>query len=155
MPFVSATGGPTWTGGWGEAPEPSAFQAQEKGRFDAYTGGDPSGGPKGIRERQHHWLDRQLAVAVADKIRHEAETPIALDGGGVRSGVSIGVAMAKSGSDAAEALRRADAALYRAKRAGRNRVCAYAPPDLAMGDSHDSLPGAGELLLTDEEKEDS
>lgn len=60
------------------------------------------------------------AVAVADKIRHEAETPIALDGGAVRSGVSIGVAMAKSGSDAAEALRRADAALYRAKRAGRN-----------------------------------
>ena len=60
------------------------------------------------------------AVAVADKIRREAESPIALDGGAVRSGVSIGVAMAKSGSDAAEALRRADAALYRAKRAGRN-----------------------------------
>jgi diguanylate cyclase (GGDEF)-like protein/PAS domain S-box-containing protein len=60
------------------------------------------------------------AVAVADKIRAEVGLPIQLDGGSVRSGVSIGVAMAASGSDAAEALRRADAALYRAKRAGRN-----------------------------------
>jgi diguanylate cyclase (GGDEF)-like protein/PAS domain S-box-containing protein len=60
------------------------------------------------------------AVGVADKIRREAEVPIAIDGTAVRSGVSIGIAMAKPGTDAAEALRRADAALYGAKRAGRN-----------------------------------
>jgi diguanylate cyclase (GGDEF)-like protein/PAS domain S-box-containing protein len=69
------------------------------------------------------------AVAVAEKIRTEAGAPIALDGGAVRSGVSIGVAMAAAGSDAAEAVRRADAALYRAKRAGRDCTVLDGPAD--------------------------
>lgn len=53
-----------------------------------------------------------------------ADTPLRLDGGGeVRCTVSIGVAALRDADAAVEdCLRRADAALYRAKQRGRNRV---------------------------------
>jgi diguanylate cyclase (GGDEF)-like protein len=102
---------------------------------------------------------KQQAMQAAERIRRQIERhvfPLQENQPGGNLTVSGGVATWPNDGDHLDGLIGcADEALYQAKRAGRNRVCAYAPPDLAMGDSHDSLPGAGELLLTDEEKEDS
>lgn len=64
------------------------------------------------------------AGQVAEKLRQEVESAeVELKGVPLRLTVSIGMAMSGSGeSDFAELLKRADQALYRAKRAGRNRV---------------------------------
>ena len=66
-------------------------------------------------------VDEMTAVGVAERMRAAiAAWPIAR----VPISVSIGVAMVDPDStDAADVLGRADAALYAAKRAGRNRVC--------------------------------
>lgn len=56
---------------------------------------------------------------VADRIVRLTEQAIAVDGASVRVGASIGVARHPDhGADAAELLRRADSAMYRAKRTG-------------------------------------
>lgn len=78
------------------------------------------------------WLpgvDLQGAAALAERLRRTvADTPLAHPGGDVRLTVSIGVAQrAALDEDPARLLARADAALYRAKRAGRNRVEADPP----------------------------
>ncbi len=62
------------------------------------------------------------ALAVAEKFRAEAARPVATEAGVVRIGLSIGVAIAEPGAHPTDALRRADAALYRAKRSGRGRI---------------------------------
>jgi two-component system, cell cycle response regulator len=64
------------------------------------------------------------AVALAERLRAAwAETTVLLPGGGaVRSTVSFGIAAAQPGETAAALARRADMALYAAKRAGRDRV---------------------------------
>ncbi|SFU71954.1 CHASE domain-containing protein [Pseudoduganella namucuonensis] len=68
--------------------------------------------------------DLAAAAAFAERLRQRiAGTPLEIDGHSVAVTVSIGIAAmdaADSGGDAA--LVRADKALYRAKRAGRNRV---------------------------------
>jgi diguanylate cyclase (GGDEF)-like protein len=67
----------------------------------------------------------EQALAVAERIRQAvARTPIAIGDGRVISvTASIGMAMYQQGeSSLSPALARADAALYRAKRSGRNRV---------------------------------
>jgi diguanylate cyclase (GGDEF)-like protein len=67
----------------------------------------------------------QGAAAVAERIRRAVERSIAAApmAGGERVTVSIGAACTGAGLDAPEGLiARADAALYRAKEAGRNRV---------------------------------
>jgi two-component system cell cycle response regulator len=52
-----------------------------------------------------------------------AEAPVALPGGGsLALTASVGVAVAAPGERFADAVRRADGALYAAKAAGRNRV---------------------------------
>lgn len=64
--------------------------------------------------------------ALGERIRAAVENmPLAIDGHALAMTVSVGVAGAAPGeSDVAALLQRADAALYAAKRAGRNRVMA-------------------------------
>jgi diguanylate cyclase (GGDEF)-like protein len=71
---------------------------------------------------------REQAIAIADRIRLAIEShPMALDGAVVSLSASIGVASTvTSGHDLQRLCRDADAALYRAKRTGRNRVVADA-----------------------------
>jgi two-component system cell cycle response regulator len=70
------------------------------------------------------------AKAVAERIREQVDTmPFPIQGGAtsVRVTVSIGVAARQAGDErGADILKRADAALYRAKGEGRNRVIAAA-----------------------------
>ena len=72
----------------------------------------------------------EIAEKVAERIRAEiARTPFAIgkDGQTVEVTVSVGVSSLLRGKDTVEALmKRADAALYEAKAAGRNRVVAKA-----------------------------
>ncbi|MGI9402268.1 MAG: PleD family two-component system response regulator [Rhizobiaceae bacterium] len=70
--------------------------------------------------------DISLASSVAERIRTEvASHPIFIDNGASQLSitVSLGIACIENGEDTAEKLiKRADVALYNAKRAGRNRV---------------------------------
>ncbi len=74
--------------------------------------------------------DQSLAYTVAERLRRSVEaTPFSISRppGKLNITISIGIAGSDGGNDTAEALlRRADQALYRAKRDGRNRVVADA-----------------------------
>jgi diguanylate cyclase (GGDEF)-like protein len=68
-------------------------------------------------------LDQAAAMAVATRISAVLAQPVHAEGREVPSSVSIGVAAApEHGATSSEVLRHANAALYRAKSAGRNRV---------------------------------
>nr|WP_255481554.1 GGDEF domain-containing protein [Rhodanobacter sp. ANJX3] len=64
------------------------------------------------------------AMLLAERVRSTVEkTPLVIDGQSLALTVSVGVAVAAMNDrDGAALLQRADAALYEAKRAGRNRV---------------------------------
>ena len=66
-----------------------------------------------IKERAH-------ALRVADKILEDCRRPLRLEGRDVVATASIGIAFAEVDLDAAGLLKRADAALYDAKAAGRD-----------------------------------
>src|SRR5215831_13226489 len=74
--------------------------------------------------------DPGFAYAVAERLRQSVESapfPISRSPGQLNVTVSIGIASSLGGSDKSESLlHRADQALYRAKREGRNRVIAEA-----------------------------
>ncbi len=65
------------------------------------------------------------ALTFAERLRKAvASTPVPLPGGGLEVTCSLGIAERLPGDqDAGQLLARADAALYRAKAGGRNRVC--------------------------------
>jgi len=67
---------------------------------------------------------RDEAVGFAEKLRQRVETePFVPDGESVRLTISIGVAEAEAGmAEIGDIMKRADQALYDAKRGGRNRV---------------------------------
>ncbi|MES2906258.1 MAG: PleD family two-component system response regulator [Pseudomonadota bacterium] len=73
--------------------------------------------------------DISIAYTVAERIREKvAVVPFPIHDGTefVQATISIGVAMLKAGDTAEQLLKRADSALYAAKRNGRNRVVADA-----------------------------
>ncbi|MBV2262036.1 MAG: diguanylate cyclase [Thauera sp.] len=68
-------------------------------------------------------VDADTALALAERLRGSvAATPAATAAGPVSLTISLGLSSV-GGDDAARVLGDADAALYRAKRGGRNRVC--------------------------------
>ncbi len=73
-----------------------------------------------------HDLDQ--AVEVAEKLRASVSRPLAVDGAALVPSLSIGVALALPGDGPEVLLARADAAMYAAKRAGRDRVAAAGDP---------------------------
>ena len=64
------------------------------------------------------------ALVVAERIRGRLCEEYRIEGPAHHLGASIGVAFSEPGGSASNLLRRADAAMYRAKTAGRNRVVA-------------------------------
>jgi diguanylate cyclase (GGDEF)-like protein len=80
----------------------------------------------------------EQAYRVAERIRHQFEAAtVSIAGTPVRATVSLGIASSDTfGYDADTLMRRADAAVYVAKRQGRNRV-AVALPETAVGPTRD------------------
>jgi two-component system cell cycle response regulator len=74
--------------------------------------------------------DMAFAYNIAERLRQSIETTpvkISREPGALSITISIGIAQAEGDGDTAEALlHRADQALYRAKRTGRNKVVADA-----------------------------
>ncbi|HEY8590219.1 MAG TPA: diguanylate cyclase, partial [Naasia sp.] len=62
------------------------------------------------------------AAQIAERIRTEFQAPFVVRDSSVAVTASVGIAAATPGNRAAELLHAADAAMYRAKRTGRNRV---------------------------------
>jgi diguanylate cyclase (GGDEF)-like protein len=75
------------------------------------------------------------AIQVAEKIVRVLADPYPIEGSEAMLGASVGIAhYPQDGGDSEAVQRAADAALYRAKDEGRNRVCAAAqaqPPAVA------------------------
>jgi diguanylate cyclase (GGDEF)-like protein len=66
--------------------------------------------------------DAAAVEQLAERLRAALAEPVAIHGGSCSVTASIGIAAADDASTPAEALRAADAAMYRAKRQGRNRA---------------------------------
>jgi diguanylate cyclase (GGDEF)-like protein len=75
--------------------------------------------------------DHAVLLGVADRIIGLLSAPFSIDGHTIVIGASIGIAIVdgRSQVEAADVMRYADMALYRAKNEGRNRACVY---DAAM-----------------------
>lgn len=72
-----------------------------------------------------HDVDTDGALAVADRLQDALRAPLDIDGTSFPVTVSIGVVATEEPADAMDLLRWADAAMYRAKDLGRNRVCTF------------------------------
>lgn len=68
--------------------------------------------------------DMDDAIGVAEKIRRAASLPVPVPGNLVTASMSIGVTLASPGESTDDLVARADEAMYRAKKAGRNQVFA-------------------------------
>jgi diguanylate cyclase (GGDEF)-like protein len=66
--------------------------------------------------------DEAAAAAVAERIVEAMTAPFPVAGWEFRVGISVGLAMAGSSTDAARVLQQADAAMYEAKGSGKGRV---------------------------------
>ena len=69
-----------------------------------------------------HCPDEETLLSVANNVQKAASGPVSTDIGMVKVTVSLGAVLAASTTDTDDALSRADHALYRAKRAGRDQV---------------------------------
>ncbi len=72
--------------------------------------------------------DVEETARIAEKIRVAAAEPIDIAGGAVSVSMSIGATVAVEGETADELVARADAAMYEAKRSGRDQVVAFGSP---------------------------
>ena len=94
--------------------------------------------------------DIDAALRIAEKCRRSIEAVDATDGGcGLPVAASIGVVSTSiSGYDYETLVAHADAAMYRSKVAGRNRVSLYQPPPTTPGGTVVSLESrnAGAML---------
>ncbi len=70
-------------------------------------------------------LDLPEAMEIAETLLTALGQPYELGGASIPGSASIGVAAVPTGTTPLEALRRADVAMYEAKRRGRNRVASY------------------------------
>ncbi|HEY0532000.1 MAG TPA: sensor domain-containing diguanylate cyclase [Actinoplanes sp.] len=66
-------------------------------------------------------VDEEAAVGVGERLVRSLSEPILIDGRRVSVGASVGIALSMPGEDPAELMRRADIAMYQAKRNGRDR----------------------------------
>jgi diguanylate cyclase (GGDEF)-like protein len=76
--------------------------------------------------------DREGAMRIAGKV-HETVAMLAVPSAGIEAGagtVSVGVAVEDGSEEMGDLYRRADAALYEAKAAGRNQTCVAISADL-------------------------
>lgn len=78
----------------------------------------------------HGVQDMQNALDIAEKLRLQASEPIAVDGGDIRTTMSIGVALSTPGESVDSIIARADEAMYRAKLSGRDQVVPITGADL-------------------------
>jgi len=87
--------------------------------------------------------DRDQAVVVAERIRLRLTEPydLGFEGGPVRIGASVGVAMLTDGEDCDEVLRAADLAMYAAKDEGKARIRRFEPTMLDAVLSAPPRPG--------------
>jgi len=67
--------------------------------------------------------DREAALRIADKILEETRSPVRIDAREISVTTSIGIAYYSGDESGEELLQRADAALYEAKRSGRDAYC--------------------------------
>jgi len=75
-----------------------------------------------------------MAEQIAGRLVEALQQPFAVDDHSLQIGTSIGIAFhPDDGSDAAELVRNADTAMYRAKEAGRNRYAFHAERGLRVG----------------------
>jgi diguanylate cyclase (GGDEF)-like protein len=85
----------------------------------------------------------QAAADVLERMRRQVHDAVRIDADpSLRVTFSAGVAQAMAGESADAAIERADAAMYRAKREGRDRIVC-APSGEARGDAPQGPPGAG------------
>ena len=72
----------------------------------------------------HNAADREQLLVLAQRLIASLEQPLALSGGEVKLGVSIGIASYPgNGNSIEDLLATADAAMYEAKHQGKNRAC--------------------------------
>ncbi len=79
-------------------------------------------------------VDLRGAVVTAERVRARVEETFARAVAGGRITISLGVAINDASRDADDIVQRADDALYRAKRTGRNRVAVAREPMAAWAD---------------------
>jgi diguanylate cyclase (GGDEF)-like protein len=83
------------------------------------------GGDEFVAALPNHDLESTAAFA-SEICRRICSEPIRHEGIVLRPGISIGIALfPQDADDAVELFRRADEALYLAKRTGKRRVCRY------------------------------
>ena len=91
-------------------------------------------------------------LAVAERIRASLATPFTDDGATIHPTLSIGIAVCEAGEMTAdELLRDADAAMYRAKERGRNRVEVFGEGPYDMSVERKTLEGELRSAIDDEE----
>jgi diguanylate cyclase (GGDEF)-like protein len=79
--------------------------------------------------------DQQVPLRVADRIRAVLAEAIQLDDGTARVDASIGVALAHPGEEPETLVRRADLAMYEAKKRGKGHCVLSAQPMAAQTDA--------------------